>query len=153
MQKQQQGFTLIEVMIAVLIIAILTAIAVPSYQRSVVRTNRVAVQGEMMQMASALEAFKARQLSYTGATLAAINRTARYPRNPSEAQMYQLTLTVAANGMTWILRADPRGRQQAANDGALALDSLGRQCWQNGNNAGCADDAARANAANAWSSR
>ena len=153
MYKRQQGFTLMELMITVVVIAILSALAVPSYQRSVVRTNRVAVQAEIMQIASTLEAFKARQLSYTGASLAAIGRSNRFPRNTNETQNYHLTLTVADNGIGWVLRAEPRGGQQQANDGALAIDNLGRQCWQNGNNVGCATDADRINPANAWGSR
>lgn len=153
MYKKQQGFTLIEIMVAVMIIGILAVIAIPSYQRSVVRTNRVAVQGEMMQIASSLENFKARQLSYTGATLAALGRTSRFPAGTNEIQTYELTLAVAANGITWVLRAEPRGRQQTVNDGALAIDNVGRQCWQTGNNAGCADEASRTNVANSWNAR
>jgi type IV pilus assembly protein PilE len=153
MYKKQQGFTIIEVMIAVVIIAILSAIAVPTYQRSVIRANRTAVQAEMMQVAGGLELFKARQLSYTGASLTAINRSSRFPASTAQPQTYELSLSVAANGITWVLRAVPRGTQQQANDGALAIDSIGRQCWQSGNNAGCADEAARTNTANAWTSR
>lgn len=41
--KNNQGFTLMELMIVVAVIAILVAIAMPNYQRSVIRSNRVAV--------------------------------------------------------------------------------------------------------------
>ena len=40
-QKQQQGFTLIEIMIVVTIIAILTAFAYPSYVQQVRKSKRV----------------------------------------------------------------------------------------------------------------
>jgi prepilin-type N-terminal cleavage/methylation domain-containing protein len=38
--KNQNGFTLIEVMIVVVIVAILAAIAIPSYQDSIRKTRR-----------------------------------------------------------------------------------------------------------------
>ena len=45
------GFTLIELMIVVAIIAILAAIAYPSYTSYRVKTNRVDVQTQMMNIA------------------------------------------------------------------------------------------------------
>lgn len=133
MQKSEQsGFTLIEVMMAVVIIGILAAIAWPSYTQYVVRNNRVAVQAELMQIAAAAERYRAQQLTYTNATLDTLYGATQYPKTGNA--LYSLTLTVATNGITWVATAAPAtGSLQAkVNDGALAIDNTGRRCWKKG---------------------
>src|SRR5690606_1839164 len=49
------GFTLMEVLIALLIIGILAAIAYPSYQEQVRQTRRAECTGALMALASAME--------------------------------------------------------------------------------------------------
>lgn len=56
-QKRGQGFTLIELMVVVAIVAILAGIAYPSYTRYVVDTRRTQAQGVLMQAASFQEKF------------------------------------------------------------------------------------------------
>lgn len=158
---KQTGFTLIEIMMAVVIVGILASIAYPQYTQYAVRNNRISLQGEMMRIAGLMELRKAQQLSYTmaetssTARLLALSSSQRFPANTSQPQLYTLTLNIPANGFTWDLRAVPftNSIQARQNDGALALDNLGRQCWQDNNNAGCATEADRANSANAWNAR
>ena len=65
--EQQQGFTLIELMIVVVIVAILAAIAYPSYTRYVQDTRQAEAQGEMMALSGALERYRAKNFSYEDA--------------------------------------------------------------------------------------
>ena len=67
--KKQRGFTLMELMIGVGIIAILTIIALPSYTRYVQRSARAAAESDLMRAASRLERLKGQNFSYVGATL------------------------------------------------------------------------------------
>src|SRR5688500_9870500 len=51
-RMQSRGFTLIELMVTVAIVAILAAIAYPSYTNYIVRSNRSAAQGYMLELSN-----------------------------------------------------------------------------------------------------
>ena len=50
--SKQMGFSLIELMIAVVIVGVLAAVAFPSYQNYIVKSNRAAAQAFMVDAAS-----------------------------------------------------------------------------------------------------
>lgn len=56
-RRSQKGFTLIEVMLVVAILALLSSIAVPMYARSMRRAKRTALMAEAGQVHAALKAF------------------------------------------------------------------------------------------------
>ena len=60
------GFTLIELMIVIVIVAVLAAIALPAYQNQIQRTNRTATQADMMAAAQAMEKYYGINFSYSG---------------------------------------------------------------------------------------
>jgi type IV pilus assembly protein PilE len=50
--QRQKGFTLIELMVVIVVIAILASIAIPSYREYVIRGHRRAAQAAMMEIAT-----------------------------------------------------------------------------------------------------
>ena len=68
-KNTNRGFTLIELMIAVAIIGIIMAIALPSYQEHVVRTRRVAAGACLVELSQFMERHYTTNMTYNGAVL------------------------------------------------------------------------------------
>jgi type IV pilus assembly protein PilE len=120
--RRTRGFTLIE-LVVVVIVAILTSIAVPSYRRYVMRGHRSAAQAAMMDISSRQQQFLLANRSYIdGAGLAASG----YVLPPEVSPHYSYTVTVnAAPIPSFLITFTPTGSQAA--DGALTLDNLGNK--------------------------
>lgn len=157
---KQSGFTLLDLMASVAIVGILAAMAVPQYNKYVTRSNRVAMQSELMQVSAALERYKAVQLSYTGASLANMygSITSTYPKGSTGNRvLYNIvlgppTLTGAptvsgALSTAWELSAIPANKQTGS--GLMKLNSLGQSCWNPDSDTNCMVT----NTAQAWSGR
>ena len=115
-----RGFTLIEVMIVVVVVAILAAIAFPSYREYVLRTNRAVGKSMLTQVADRQEQFFAANKSYSN-SLAQLG----FPANPAspffvdrrgqsaaaigDGVIYRVSLV--ATNFTFTVTADPVNRQ------------------------------------------
>ena len=67
--QKQSGFTLIELMITVAIVAILVSIALPSYQSHIISTRRTTAQACLLELAQFTERYYSTNMSYVDATL------------------------------------------------------------------------------------
>lgn len=125
-----RGFTLIELMIAVAIVAILAAVAYPSYQEYVVRANRSAAQTFMLAIANKQEQFILDRRQYaTGASISAIATALGIaPPEGSVQENYGVTVDHrGGNTRTYLITATPLPEGRQASDGALTLNELGQK--------------------------
>ena len=76
------GFTLIELMIVVAVVAILAAIAVPSYQEQVRKSRRAQAKADLVEYAQMAERFFTVNNTYVGFTLP----TTQSPREGGTAE-------------------------------------------------------------------
>lgn len=120
MTLRQKGFTLIELMIAVVVVAILAAIALPSYTAYVRRTACEDVKGTMVGAEGLMERFRAQNNTYTGADLGA------YAQSPVDSTaIFGIQLDVDASGTSYDLTASPVAGGVMAGKGTLTLSSNG----------------------------
>ena len=112
-----KGFTLVELMIAVAIIAILGAIAIPAYQGYIASSKRKSAESTIEQFSILLESYRAENGSFPGTVTTTYNynealdgtitadtispilpdfrpRSASYPANKGIFFNYSLTITV-----------------------------------------------------------
>ena len=68
-KNTQKGFTLIELMIVVAILGILSAIALPSYNRYVEKSRRTDAKVELLRIAQLQESYFAQNLSYANSLI------------------------------------------------------------------------------------
>jgi len=93
MKTVQRGFTLIELMIAVAVVAILAAIALPSYNDYLLRGRLAEAHGELAAMRTKLETYFLDNRTYVGAC--AVNTVAPLPTGTSLRFTYNCpTLTL-----------------------------------------------------------
>jgi type IV pilus assembly protein PilE len=129
--KRSSGFTLIELMITVVIVAILVSVALPSYQRYVARAVRASGQQFLTDLAQRQEQYFLDVRQYaTGLGTAAGQVNLTIP--DQVATKYQapvFTVNNAAVPPTYTLSLVPVAGSVVANDGALYINNLGQR-WR-----------------------
>lgn len=138
--RRAGGFTLIELMITVAIVAIIAAVALPSYQGYVVRTQRSAATACLTQMAQFMERVYATNLRYDKNNGADTALPGTQCQN-DVAGRYTIALAAVAQ-RTFSVTATPQGAQASADTACatLALDQIGTKsisgsdtvahCWK-----------------------
>jgi type IV pilus assembly protein PilE len=126
--KNGRGFTLIEVMITVAVLAILAAIAVPSYNEYVRKSRRADAKVALAQTAQQLERCFAQNNTF-------VYDAADAPSCPQDFTTNDgyYTVVVAATVTTYTLSAQPTGKGGQNNDaqcGKFILDSNGSKTSQ-----------------------
>lgn len=129
-----QGFSLIELLIAVVVVSILAAIAYPSYVDYMERTRRLDTQSSMLNLASSLETYRSQNLSYQGASVAVLAPSL------ADDQFFTVTLSpdpLPAGAQDYEIIALPKSSNLMAGTGAMKLNSNGESCWNEASDTGC----------------
>ena len=149
-RRLHKGFTLIELMIVVVVIAVLSAIAIPSYKNYVLRSKRAAARTAILNMAQQQERYFTQNNTYLAVTSGGSPPAGwvNYVGDTYASRYYDLTVGVTAGSTTvaaayTITAATISGGWADPECGSLSLTSTGVQgytpassatpisiCWQ-----------------------
>jgi len=141
MQQQQRGFSLMELMVAVTIIGIIVAVALPSYNSHMLTTRRTTTTSCVVELAQFMERVYTTSMDYSKDNAGKATVLPASSCRNDLADFYTLSLVATAQAFT--LTATPIGAQ--TNDtscGILTLNHAGartaagvgtaakvRECW------------------------
>lgn len=124
--QMSKAFTLIELLIALLIIGLLLTISYPTYTHHILKLHRAEAQTGLMKIAEKLEQYYSLQGSYQGAHTPPLSET-----------FYRFEIT--ANTDSFLISAIPIGSQARDACGVLSYDQTGKkamsgqgkpeECW------------------------
>lgn len=130
-----KGFSLIELMIAMAIVAIVTAVALPSFQDTVRKSRRADAKAALLQVATNQEKYRANNTSYT-TSLTNLGFSAA--SNADSTDGYYTINVTAADATSFTATAAPKtGTAQVGDSCSFILNQNGpdistatkKSCW------------------------
>ncbi|WP_022976110.1 type IV pilin protein [Nevskia ramosa] len=103
MRRRQRGFTLIELMVVVTVIALLAMIALPSYQNSVRKSRRTDARIALIELAQTLERCQTQFGRYDDSACVIVS--------PQDSADHRYSVTVVRDASSYTLSATAQGVQ------------------------------------------
>lgn len=123
--RRQRGLTLIDLLIAVAVLGVLAAIALPSYREQLARARRTDVQAVLLEDADYMQRYYAANNAFTATPPPALTVTTS-PRTGGPS--YRVTVTVPADlPNSYLLTATRTGAMAGDRCGDFTYDDLGRK--------------------------
>lgn len=115
MKKIEQAFTLVEIMIVAIVIALLTAVAIPNLLRAKITGNQSSAQATLKSIATALEAYSIANGIYPSATTSLMGAAPPYLTKDYFASPFNgYNFTASITDYTYAVTAVPAGSNQGS---------------------------------------
>ena len=136
---QSIGFSLIELLMVLVVIGVLTSIAYPGYRDAIVRAHRADGQSALLDLACRMEAYYAKNGTWSTATLG-LGKSTDVLKNPQSPEGWYVLSLLDVTESHYTLQATPN-RTEDPRCGSLTLTSSGvkgttakkvigvSQCW------------------------
>jgi len=131
-QRRARGFTLIEMLIVVAMIAILAGIALPSYREYIKKSHRSEAQAYLLMIAARQQQFLVDTRAFSALTP---DNIASQPSHVTSAYGTVTMVTTAGPPPTFAITATPQGSQTSEKCGTLTINQTGTKtaavsgCW------------------------
>ncbi len=146
MKNKSRGFTLVELMVTVAVVAIIAAVAIPSYRDYVRRANRVDATAALLRLASNQERFYLQNNTYASDAQMAGAPPAGLGIGGTERGFYDLEINTDALGdltLGYGATATVVAGEDQEDDSACAVFSVDQQGLRTAEDDGGADNTER----------
>jgi type IV pilus assembly protein PilE len=126
-----RGFSLIELMMVLGVVAILTAVSYPVYRQHIIRGNREAAKSELVQIAAQQEKIYLNSDAYSSSITTAYTgiSTGGLGFTTGKTSNGKYTLSIVTAAQTYTVTATPVSGTVQASDGNLTVASDGTRTW------------------------
>ena len=114
--RRMRGVTLMELLVVIAIVGIIAAVAVPTYRKYLVRTQRAEAKIALLQLQTAQEKFYMQNNSFTGRRQRITADGGLGLLTTTETGKYDIAVALGADGQTYVATAITACRRRTEDD-------------------------------------